>query len=85
MSRHDRAIAAFGQSEGSEAWAVDANEVSWRLRRSLLTAFQAREAGFEDAAAFYEREAAVYNRQHADLVKRMATMIADYVPAKLSS
>jgi hypothetical protein len=67
----DRARAAFGQSLRSEEWAVRANELGWRVRRSRLLAFQSRESGCSDPAAFHDRDADDYQ---ADYDKHYETM-----------
>jgi hypothetical protein len=71
----ERARAAFGQSLGSEVWAVRANELAWKARQSRLLAFQSREAGCSDPAAYHDRDAATYESMHADWVARISDII----------
>jgi hypothetical protein len=68
----DRARAEFGQSLQAEKWAVECNELTWKIRRSKLLAFRSRESGCSDAAALHDRDAAACKAQLAELMERMS-------------
>lgn len=71
----ERARAAFGHSLATEEWAVKANELAWKARRSRLHAFWSQGANCPVSAEFHKSNAERYEAMHADWVARMSDII----------